>query len=323
MQSQKKFAIASIILAFVVVLSLVLFLRTPQQTNVTFSLKAAIIDQLGGEFPNPTFVSNATDLLKNRGFNVSYFNESLNVNFYRGLAKGNYGILILRVHMALREDGSTVDLFTSEEFNESRYRDEREDGLLTRGEYLYRPGKFYFALTTKFIGTLENRFPKSIIFAMGCWSLKPTEDMMAYSFIFKGAKAYIGWNETVTVNDTDHETLQVLEKIAGQNMTLGSAVAQTNFHIYEDPDTHERVTTQLDVYPRPLAVNLTLSQLIAEAETSKSQLLLNNQESFPSLITNPSYKPKVFSTGQTRKTYYLLIALRNQRPKLATQKVTC
>ena len=200
---KRKFLDKKIVLSIGIIATVVLglvyykvFLQSPQ---IKFSLRAAIIDQLGfGDTENPEFNNTVTNLLENAGFNVSYHrSETITVSFYRELAKYNYGLIILRVHSALREDKSTVDLFTSENYTDTHadiYRAMYGSGALVKGEYSWEPGKYYFAITSKFIENLEGYFPKSIIIAMGCWSLKPDIEeskSMAAAFTKKGAKAYI------------------------------------------------------------------------------------------------------------------------------------
>jgi len=274
--SNKKLMVILFVVASIIVSGSVLsfwLLQTPKVPEVNFSLKAAIIDQLGKEFPNSQFVRNVTDVLESRGFNVTYYNQTIDVNFYKGLVKGNYGIIILRAHSALREDNSTVDIFTSEEFSDNKYLPELENGFLTKGEFLYSPGKFYFAITSRFIDSLEGRFPKSIVIAMGCWSLKPRGpsgpggEQMAQAFIGKGAKAYVGWTDLVLPQDTDNETLKLLRLLLTEDKPIGDAVSQTQSYSYKEYGGYRYITTNLSSYP-PEASNLRISNLITEAKAS-------------------------------------------------------
>ena len=93
------------------------FIQTPE---VKFSFKAAIIDHLGSSFPNPTFIENATSILQNSNFTVVYnSSREVTVDFYRNLPKSNCGIVLFRVHSAIRNNTQLVDLFTSEHFQDS------------------------------------------------------------------------------------------------------------------------------------------------------------------------------------------------------------
>ena len=294
----KRLLVLSIGLSTIIVLGLVAY-KTFFQTPAKFSLKAAIVDQLWEHFPNEAFKDKATNLLREAGFNVSYFeSESVNVTFYRELAEGAYGIIILRAHSALRANETIVDLFTSEPYDKSKYIDYRSNGLLTKGEYLVpfeqETGQFYFAITPKFIESFGN-FPKSIIIAMGCWSLKYYG--MAQAFIDRGAKAYVGWTETVLPDDTDYETAKFLEKFLGENKTLASAIDITGRHTYYDPSINITVTSRMDFYPPlPSVGDLKISDLIAEAKGSKTLTTFNNLGQSSFLIVNINLKSKGFLT---------------------------
>jgi len=242
--SNKRLAILSIALAATVVFGY-LFLQIFMQTSeIEFSFKAAIIDQVGENFPSTPesareFNETVTSLLEDAGFNVSYHkSKSITVNFYKGLAKYNYGLIILRAHSAHREDETLVDIFTSEEFKEGMYSD------VTRGNYTWQPGKFYFAITPKFIENLEGYFPKSIIIAMGCWSLKPNYEEMADAFIKRGAKAYIGWTDPVSMSHSDNSTARFLQYLLVNNMTISGAIKECN----KIPDP-EAFPSKLSCYP--------------------------------------------------------------------------
>jgi hypothetical protein len=283
-----------IVLTLIVTLCSVVFFLFLQPSEVTFSLNAAIIDQLGESdpsFSNSTFVKSVTNILESRNFTVTYYNETLDVNFFKGLAEYNYGIIVLRVHCALREDNSTVDLFTSEKYASDKYQWEQDHGLIVVGNYLYRPEEYYFAITSLFINNLAGRFPKSIIIAMGCWSLKLECEQMAKAFLDKGAIAYVGWTDIIYPQDTDQETATLLEMFLVKNETLADAVAITKQHTYPAYGK----TSKMEFYPPSVSVgDLKISDLIAEAKNSKTLMTFNNSERFPFLIANVNFKSKDF-----------------------------
>ena len=261
--SNKQLIIISFALVAIIVLGFLLSSFLLQTQEVKFSLKAAIIDQLGKEFPNPQFVDNVTDILTDAEFNVTYHeSERLDVNFFKGLAKYDYGIIILRVHSALRDDNSTVDLFTAESFDEHVHIQDLNNGLLVKGILNYpQDPKEYFALTSKFIESLEGTFPKSIVVAMGCWSLKPECKQTAEAFRSKGAEAYIGWTDMVDPNHTDDETIKLLRMLLKQDKTIHDATRSTS------PDW--RYSSAMKYYPES-AGSLKISSLIAEAKASSN-----------------------------------------------------
>jgi hypothetical protein len=222
---RKRWIVLSGLLVILIVVGVV-FSGSFMQPEAKFPLTAAIIDQLGADFPDPPFISRVTTALQSQGFNVTYFNETLNVDFFRTLASSNYGIIILREHSALRSDGSTVDLFTSESYASGNYStqegQELNDGQLTVAQFYYKQGE-YFALSSQFIDNLQGRFPGSIVVAMGCESLKPGAEQLAQAFVSKGAKAFIGWSDIVMPSDTDTETMSLLTTLLLQNGTIDEA----------------------------------------------------------------------------------------------------
>jgi hypothetical protein len=270
--SQKQLLTISIALSLTIAIIFTIF--TLQSTDIPFAMNAVIIDQLARDAPNPTFVAEATSILQLRHFSVTYYNdynESLNVDFFRKLATGNYGIIILRVHSALRVDNSTVDLFTSEEWASGKYPPE----LVVPGNYSYNPEKFYCAITHEFIRNLEGYFPKSIVVAMGCWSLKPDpKPLLAEAFIRKRAKAYVGWTSVVLPSHTDNDTITFLKRLLIQNKTLEDATSHLE-HTYYDPELKQNITTTLTYYPLEMR-NLKISDLLAEVRSSKALMLFSD-----------------------------------------------
>ncbi len=261
--SKKQSITISIALAAIIILGFLLSSFLLQNQEVKFSLKAAIIDQLGEEFPNPQFVDNVTSILEVAGFNVTHYeSKKPDVNFFKGLAKYNYGIIILRVHSALRDDKSTVDLFTTEPFNEYAHVQDQNNGLLVMGILNYsQDPKEYFAITSTFIKSLEGTFPKSVVIAMGCWSLKPECKQMAEAFIRKGAEAYIGWTDMVDPGHTDNETVKLLRMLLKENKPIEEAVGCTS--------QDWRYSSKMRYHPES-AGDIKISGLIEEAEASSN-----------------------------------------------------
>jgi hypothetical protein len=222
----RKHAILLLVSAGLIVtlVSAAALLQSPSQ-SIHFSMTAGIIDQLGDEIPNPTFVNSITAILQNGGFNVTYYNKNLDVAFFKNLGKSNYGIIILRAHAALRDDGSTVDLFTSEPYSDTAHTEDQNNGLLVRGVLNYSDTqKEYFAMTSKFIENLDGQFRKSIVIAMGCNTLVRNLEQTAEAFRKKGAEAFIGWNGYVGNLHTDEQTITLLNSIVGNDEFFGQAV---------------------------------------------------------------------------------------------------
>jgi hypothetical protein len=272
---KNRWILLAMILAVLVVLGLILS-NAFLQPEAKFPQTAVIVDQLGTAFPNPYFVSNVTSTLQAHGFRVDYYNDSLNVDFFRSLASSNYGIVVLRAHSALRNDSSTVDLFTNEKYVVGEHQGEVDDGKLTKAEFTYVPGEYYFALSSLFVENLQGSFPHSIIIGMGCESLIRGDNPLAEAFVGKGAKAYIGWSDIVFPNDTDSETMNLLSAMLDENKTLGDAVGSTSSHSYTgsvSPTNHTiiQVESRMELYPMS-SKNTTISELINQSGSSNSSL---------------------------------------------------
>lgn len=306
--STKKLAIISILIAITILFTVFAISYILSAKNDSFSLNAVIIDQLAKTNPNPSFKENATTLLKARGFNVEYYcNDTINVNFFKSLAERRFGIIILRVHSALRADRSTVDLFTNEIWNGQRYALDLAKELIVYGNYSGDPN-YYCAITYRFIESLPGRFPKSVVFAMGCWSLKEGCEELAQAFINKGAKAYIGWTDEILPKDTDAETLNLLETILNDD-PLGYAVSKTKSYRYIGmlPNgTQVPITSRLRLYPDSAEVrSLRLSQLINEATMELTQYIVSFFKAAVLVFQTPQTNDKNFGLNKRRFTSLL------------------
>jgi len=271
----KKLIAVSFTLAIIIIIGAVLYqlFWRNQESKVKFSLKAAIIDQLSEDenLRNQTFLNEVSAILKKYNFSVDYYDYTkTNVAFFKGLAKASYGMIILRLHSALRKGSSAVDFFTSEPYTTDKYIREQEEGLLVNGTIIYS-GKQYFAFTSKFVEELEGTFPKSIVIAMGCQSLNQTAGQpMARAFCeVKGAKVYIGWSGWVSATHSDEETIKLLRRLLYENKTVGEAVKEAAPDFSCDP-SHP---SYLKFYPNsPSVRDLKISDLIKEAQMLNAPL---------------------------------------------------
>jgi hypothetical protein len=328
MFGRRRWVIFSAILVFIIILGFV-FSSTFLQPETKFPLSAVIIDQLAADFPDPSFVSNVTSTLHNHGFKVTYYNQTLDVNFFENLAFDNYGLIILRAHFALRNDSATpaVDLFTSEPYDKSseKYTSELDSGLLTVAEYFYKPG-LYFALSSQFIEKYGH-FSNSIVIAMGCQSLEPgSEKQMPQAFLDKGAKAYIGWSDIVFPQDTDNETMRLLSMLLNENQTIGDAVRATSPYTYSGtPYPHSTetisVTSYMRFYPQSNE-HLTISQLVAESGDSTKSSAFSNVTILSVCFILGTSRNKRPSRRKNRLGNQFFVTSRNRGIKLVSKTVT-
>jgi len=209
-----------------------------QTTSSTFQLKAAIVDHLSLTQPNQTFIQTATSTLEKAGFTVDYYpGEEVTIGFYRDLPTHGYGLIVLRVHSALKlGEKPPVCLFTSQPYSEMKYTYEQLDGQVGIVAFLpYHEGDpLYFGIGPKFVRrSMNGRFENTIIIMMGCDGLAYTT--MAEAFIGKGARVYISWNGGVLAAHTDLATTHLLQHLITEKQTISQAVTETMKEVGPDP----------------------------------------------------------------------------------------
>lgn len=232
----KVAALSALIVATAFVISLVLHGSSPDQSNDPVDLRAAIIDQLSLTVPNQTFVAEATEILEEAGYTVSYYEgEEVTVDFYRKLPTHGYSLIILRVHSGLRSFGKPpVSFFTSEPFDGSKHTWELFDDRLCIGQYSRDGQDRYFGIAPKFAAlSMKGELKDTVVVAMGCDSLSFAD--MAEAFVHKGAKAYIGWNGPVLASYMDSAIIQLLKHLVTANQPINQAIEQTMNEVGADP----------------------------------------------------------------------------------------
>ena len=231
--------------------------------------RAVIVDQLSAAHGNETLIDNVTALLSDAGFEVDcYSREAVTVDFYRNLATRCYSLILLRVHSAsFNPDQPVFDLFSSEQYDQGKYRGEQWDDRLRQCAYdtdedPYEPGDpTYFGITHKFVRSeksMRGPFNNTIVLMMGCEGMK-YEDM-AEAFIERGASVYIAWDKLVTVGHTDRASQTLLEYLVGDGLAVEEAVVQTNRDVGTD-----RYGGTLQYYPA-VSGNYTVADILSDLE---------------------------------------------------------
>lgn len=201
---------------------------------------AAIVDQLSLTAPNPEFAAAATETLEEAGYGVDYFpGEEVTVDFYRGLAAGNYDFIILRAHSArLQQEwqGELIDeviLFTTEPYDEKKYVEEQLSGNLATARY-FDDSEPLFGIGPDFIrSSMPGSFSDTTIVLMGCEGLG-SEDT-AQAFVAKGAKTVISWSGLVSATHTDAATEDLLGLLLDEGLPPEEAVVATMDEVGPDP----------------------------------------------------------------------------------------
>lgn len=212
--------------------------------------KAAIIDQLSSSqltetsrFRNQTFVKTAKELLYKRFPEVDYYSDNATVDQYRSLPSLGYRLIIWRVHSALDEN-HFIAICSSERYDSKKYNQYSVDQLtlcnITGDPHLY------FAITPKFVEEcMSGKFQDTVIIFMSCNGLKQGYTKTAETFVEKGAKAWISWNEWIGPSDNDHAITLLLDYLIVKNNTINEAVSK----IPPSPFSPSYGSSRLKYYP--------------------------------------------------------------------------
>ena len=223
----------------VLVFSILLYFyfQNPQSPFNLGGKRAAIIDGLSTMYENNTFWWTARDILKKAGYTTYYYQGGADtVSFYKNISTFNFGILIFRVHSAVNPANGQLAVFTNEKWSDSKasttYLFDILNDRLARVR-VEENSTSYFGITPNFVEAY-GRFDNAIVIVMGCDSLRTNS--MAYAFVQKGAKAYIGWDGPVTPQYIDRATINFLEHLLLEDKTISEAVEATIKEVGNDPD---------------------------------------------------------------------------------------
>lgn len=286
--------------------------------------RAAIVDALSIQRPNPEFENVAISYLTSAGLSVDVYNASeVTVEFMKSFPAG-YVLVIFRVHSGTSRHG--VFYFTSETYDESKYEPEQFRDEL-------RPGKDYeghasvFAFGSKFVDTyLQSRFQNAVIVGMGCFGAGTsygTEEEVAIqnvtvekgpnladAFHRQGAVAVIGWDSLVTLEFSDRATLKLITALAAGRLTVRQATQKVNLEDGADPV----YKSQLTFYPEQNGdKTLLIKPLQTRTHTTDIALVIvrtglkpNQQETFQATLA-----PQEPSAQQSRIHTLVLNSLQN------------
>ena len=254
----------NIIIALFVLAMAVLPLSCGSDTPVVSDgNRAAIIDQLYLREPNPAFITQATQILESYGFSVDLWQGAqITVDFYRKLPSMGYRFILLRVHSGLLvsvENGKETELdntylFTAENYTTNRYVTDQLTNKVSNA-MMEDNSPLVFAVNSDFIKSVKGKFDRTVVLAMGCESYK--YDDLPKAFVDKGASLFIGWSNVVTLDYVDNVTLDLLNNLCSENMTLAQGISRTTNDMGKDP----YFDSNLKYYPAESG-NLTVSELI-------------------------------------------------------------
>ena len=204
-------------------------------------LTAVIVDQLALTYPNPEFVEEATQTLRDAGYAVDYVpGEDVTVDFYRDLPSQGYDMVVLRIHAARHQNNQSgteillPELFTAEPYSLTEHTWEREQGYLGSVAYYEGDEETFFGIGPAFVAArMRGNFDGATVVMMGCNGL--ISDQMAAAFIRRGAGAFVSWDDLVSAAHTDAATLSLLGHMFGDELSPGDAAVATMNDVGPDP----------------------------------------------------------------------------------------
>jgi hypothetical protein len=241
-RSRKMILLLLVIVIFIIgVTSYIGFYGLSQSTKAekeTAIRKAAIIDGLSEDAPNPGLIDEMSNLLKSSGYEVTVFNGSrVNVELFKDLPEMGFTLIIMRLHGGRIQQ--PIGLFIgsgifAEPFSEGKYEYEYYSGYFLKG-VAYIGGKEYFVITPAYVSEkFQGRFPGSAIIILSCYSM--WDQVLASSFIERGASIVVGIDHKTDIQYLDRVGLELAKQIS-QGASIEEAVSRTMEIVGPDPST--------------------------------------------------------------------------------------
>jgi hypothetical protein len=200
--------------------------------------KAAIVDQLGILYPNPELIQGMSEELEACGFNVTVFSkDEVSVDLYSRLPEYDFHLIVFRAHSDIIEtDKNTYRtiLNTNESYSKYEYTLHQLSDRVISARAIDSED-VNFVISSDFISGFDrNSLDGSVIIVMGCGSLASPD--MARAFVDKGALAYVGWNERVSLHHIDDVTLNLLHNLCSNKLSIKESLARTIEEKGVDPE---------------------------------------------------------------------------------------
>lgn len=206
-------------------------------------LRAAIIDQLHGLYPNEGLTAELTTELEDHGFTVDiYRDDDVTVDLYEELADYGYRLIILRTHSGIlshetdagREATPATCIFTNEEYSRFKHIPEQLNGELAKARI--GPGyPIVFGIGARFVDhSMRSDFNGAVIILMGCNGLYVND--LARSFYDRGTSLYLAWDDLVGLDYVDTAGLELLGNMLAGDTSIGDSVKKTMETTGPDPD---------------------------------------------------------------------------------------
>jgi len=210
--------------------------------------RAAVLDMLYAKYPNKYFDDTIEKNLQDVGYQVDmYKTENITVDLYEKLPTMNYKFIVFRthgLHKGTLEESSSI--FTGEVYSKDKHFPEQiarqvkkgvpylRNEILANGGYSAFVNETYFVIGSRFIDhAMVGTFPNSTIIIGGCDSM--SNNLLAKSFVSRGASAVVGWNNLVSLSDNDEGILMVIDEIILHKKSAENATKAVMINFTSNP----------------------------------------------------------------------------------------
>jgi len=198
--------------------------------------KAAIIDQLDRDIPDPYYQNQTLSYLLDAGYDVDlYTTEDITIDFYKELPSMDYEFIVFRTHsLAIYGKNPSEWIFSGELYSNKVHIAESLSGVLSPGvpyvvtedqtiTYSQALNERHFMIGSKFIDeSMVGQFPGTVIILGGCETMP--HEMLAEALVDRGASSVIGWNELIGSASNDRVITSLLEKILVYGLKIDESI---------------------------------------------------------------------------------------------------
>lgn len=176
----------------------------------------AVINEVGESW-DLSFNSTMSRIVRAAGYGYDYYGfGTAGVDFFVHLPLKGYSVVLVLAHGA----NLAGAIATSDPYSSDQWVGDQLSGRVTRVS-VDGTNQQYFGLTPKFIDEMCGNFRGALVLFMGCSAMGSTD--IAAAFVRKGTKAFVGWDNGVTVALMDTASQMLLRQLLGGER-LGEAV---------------------------------------------------------------------------------------------------
>jgi hypothetical protein len=187
----------------------------------------ALVDSVGENW-DPGLNGTIGQFARATGYHFDYYPfGQAGVDFFLHLPEKGYSAVLLRTHGSGLEGAIT----TSDSYDQNLWVGEQVSGSLSR---IRVNGTIhdYFGFTPQFVAQMCGDFHGTLVIAMGCYTIGNTD--LAAAFVKKGASAYVGWDNAITIDRTDRASAMLLQLLLEGN-ALDASVQRVMTIVGPDP----------------------------------------------------------------------------------------